>query len=117
MTDMLIGKDGDILLTEDGDIVLTESIRQRVLIRLRWILNEWKFGPALGFPWFEEVLVKGPNIPKIQARLREEVMKVEGVTGCTVTEAEFDRRLRSARFRFVFTAGKETFTEEVALRA
>ena len=57
MTDIKLGKDGDIVVSAVGDISLTESVRQAVLIRLRWIYQEWRLGPEMGFPWFEEIFI------------------------------------------------------------
>lgn len=50
MSDIRLDKNGDIEVSPTGDIYLTESVRQAVLIRLRWIWNEWRLGPELGFP-------------------------------------------------------------------
>ena len=61
MIDILLEEDGDIAVSEVGDISITNSVRQAVLIRLRWIYNEWRLGPELGFPWFEQVFVKNPK--------------------------------------------------------
>ena len=81
MTDIRLGKDGDIVVSEIGDISLTESVRQAVLIRLRWIYQEWRLGPEMGFPWFEEVFIKNPNTVKIRSLIRDEIMQVEGGDG------------------------------------
>ena len=79
--DILLLKAGDLHITDTGDILLTDSIqknfpttgnlsvRQAVLIRLRWFFAEWRFSPQAGFPYFEEVLIKNPNIPKIKGLL------------------------------------------------
>ena len=80
MTDIMLDKAGDIKVSAVGDISLTESVRQAVLIRLRWIYQEWRLGPTMGFPWFEEVFVKNPNTVKIRQLIRDEIMQVEGVT-------------------------------------
>ena len=85
MVDIKLNRDGDIDVSAIGDISLTESVRQAVLIRLRWIYDEWRLGPELGFPWFEEVFVKNPNTVKIRSLIRDEIMQVEGVTRSTMT--------------------------------
>lgn len=114
--DILLDENGDIYLDESiPDIALTDSVRQKVRIHLRWLFSEWRLGPALGFPWFEQVLVKNPNIPKIRTRIRDEVMSVEGVTSCKVTNVNYNQRTRNALFTIQFTVGQETYEEEVAL--
>ena len=92
MTDIMLDKAGDIKVSAVGDISLTESVRQAVLIRLRWIYQEWRLGPTMGFPWFEEVFVKNPNTVKIRQLIRDEIMQVEGVTASPATELAFANR-------------------------
>ena len=81
MVDIRLDKDGDIMVSPVGDISLTESVRQAVLIRLRWIYQEWRLGPEMGFPWFEEIFVKNPNTVKIRSLIRDEILQVEGGDG------------------------------------
>ena len=115
MIDIQLDRNGDIAVSEAGDIALTESIRQAVLIRLRWIYSEWRLGPEMGFPWFEEIFVKNPNTAKIRQLIRSEIMKVEGVTAATVTIASYDRAKRTATFAYTCSVGSEQFREEVKL--
>ena len=115
MVDIKLNKDGDIDVFAIGDISLTESIRQAVLIRLRWIYREWKLGPDMGFPWFEEVFVKNPNIAKIRGLIRDEILQVEGVTAAEVTSVKYDKAKRTAVISFTCYVGEEAFREEVTL--
>lgn len=117
MPDMRLNGQGDLLVTEDGDIMLTDSIRQAVMIRLRWLLAEWRLGPDLGFPWFQQVLVKNPNLARIRSEIQRTVLSVKGVTSCRVTKVNYNRGSRRASFSFTFTVGKQTFDEEVAYDA
>mgnify|MGYP002798270889 FL=1 len=115
MIDILLEEDGDIAVSEVGDISITNSVRQAVLIRLRWIYNEWRLGPELGFPWFEQVFVKNPNTVKIRSLIRDEILQVDGVTGAEVTRVEYDRQNRAATFTYTCSVGEEIFREEVPL--
>jgi len=115
VVDIRLDKNGDIDVSDIGDISLTESIRQAVLIRLRWIFNEWRLGPEIGFPWFEEVFVKNPNTAKIRGLIRDEIMQVEGVTAASVTSVSYDRAKRAATFIFTCSMGEATYREEVTL--
>lgn len=115
MVDIRLKKDGDIDVSAVGDISLTESVRQAALIRLRWIYDEWRLGPELGFPWFEEVFVKNPNTVKIRSLIRDEIMRVEGVTAAEVTSVNYDRAKRTATFAFICSVGEATYREEVTL--
>lgn len=115
MVDIRLDKNGDIDVSAVGDISLTDSVRQAVLIRLRWIYDEWRLGPEMGFPWFEEVFVKNPNTVKIRQLIRDEIMQVDGVTAATVTSVKYNPAKRAATFVFTCTVGEATYREEVTL--
>lgn len=117
MVDILLDADGDIFLTPDGDISVVDNIRQAVLIRLRWIAGEWRLGPGLGFPWYEEVFVKNPNIPKLRSLIREEILAVEGVTGAEITDMIYDGKYRSLTVRYKIAVGETIYKEEAKLYA
>ena len=80
MIDLKLTKDGDLELTMKGDVSPTQSVCQAVRIRLLWFLEEWRLGPELGFPYFEEVFIKNPSDTKIKHLIRETVMSVDEVT-------------------------------------
>lgn len=116
MLDFKLTEDGDLELTEEGDILTTESICQAVRVRLRWFLEEWRLGPKMGFPYFEEVFVKNPSEAKIRHLVRETVMSVDGVTDVESIEYSTDRKTRSSTIAVVFCTDEETFREEVNIR-
>lgn len=115
MLDIKLNADGDIDVSAVGDISLTESVRQAIFIRLRWIYNEWRLGPEMGFPWFEEVFVKNPNTVKIRQLVRDEIMQVDEVKDAKVETVTYDRAKRAATFVYTATVDEETFREEVTL--
>ncbi len=117
MVDFKITPDGDLEITPVGDIVPTESVAQAVLIRLKWFLAEWRLGPTLGFPYFEEVFVKNPNLTKIRFLLRDLVQSVEGVTSVTKADIIPDPRTREAKIVTVFTVESEIYEREVKICA
>ena len=115
MVDFKITPDGDLEITPVGDIVPTESVAQAVLIRLKWFLAEWRLGPTLGFPYFEEVFIKNPNLTKIRFLLRDLVLG--GVTSVTKADIIPDPRTREAEIIVVFTVEDEIFQKEVKICA
>lgn len=115
MLDIQLDKNGDLAVSETGDIFMTQSVKQAVLIRLRWIYNEWRLGPELGFPWFEEVFVKNPNTFKIRQLIREEILKVNEVVSATVTSVKYDPAKRACTFAYQFSTDEDTYREEVTL--
>ena len=49
--DILLSADGDLFLSEKGDISLTESVAQKIKIRLKWWLGEWRWDEEEGLPY------------------------------------------------------------------
>ena len=96
MLDIMLDKDGDIMISSTGDISLTESVRQAILIRLRWIFAEWRLGSEYGFPWFE-------------------IMQVNNVKDADISDVVFDRAKRAASIRYTCKVGEEIFEDEVVL--
>ena len=80
MIDLKLNATGDLDISAAGDISSTDSIIQAVRIRLLWFFGEWRLMPSLGFPYFENLLVKNPNESKLRHLIRETVMSVDGVT-------------------------------------
>lgn len=115
MTDIMLGADGDIVISDTGDIFVTESVCQAILVRLRWIYNEWRLGPEYGFPWFEEVWVKNPNEVKIRHLIREQIMSVDEVISARVISFDFDKKHRTVKIVYEAVTDEETFREEVTL--
>lgn len=115
MLDIMLNADGDIRISVSGDISTTESIRQAVRVKLRWIYGEWRLGPELGFPWFEEVFVKNPNVAKIKSLIRDKVLEVSGVDSVSVAAVNYDQKERTVSVKYTVTIGKETFREELTL--
>lgn len=117
MFDILLDKNGDIDISGSGVFSTTTSVRQAILIHLRWFFGEWRFGPELGFPWFEEVFVKNPNLPKLRNLIRNEIKKVDGVVNVSVDNIVFDAKKREAKVTYKCTTTEEIFEEEVILNA
>ncbi|MBR3972991.1 MAG: hypothetical protein IKJ99_03425 [Oscillospiraceae bacterium] len=115
MLDIKLDQSGDILVSDTGDVFITQSVRQAVLVRLRWIYNEWRLAPELGFPWFEYVFVKNPNLITIRQLIRDEIMKVDHVTDASVTDVTFNKQKRTITFAYTCTVSEETFREEVTM--
>lgn len=115
MVDITLDRNGDIAVSEEGDISLTESICQAVQIRLKWIKEEWRLGPDLGFGWFDEVLVKNPNLENIKQLIRSEILQVEGVEEAEVVKIDYKTRERKVYFACTFRVSGETYAEEATI--
>lgn len=115
MFDFKLDPSGDLELSAAGDISTTDSIIQAVRIRLLWFFQEWRYGPDMGLPYFEDILVKNPNESKIRHLVREAVMSVEGVTDATDISITIDRKTRHAIIALSISTDEETFREEVKI--
>lgn len=106
---------GDFDLTDDGDIQLSNSLLQNAKVAILWIADEWRLGPDIGLPWYEEILVKNPNAELIRQEIRDALLTVDGVEDADAELLEFDRKNRTIKFRFSITADGEVYSEEVTL--
>ena len=113
MLDILLTPDGDLNITENGGIQLTESVRQAVRIRLLWFFREWRFAPEFGVPYFEDILIKNPNINRIRAIVRREVLSVREVRDVRDLQIDINANRRIARIAFNAVTSRETYREEV----
>ena len=90
-----------------------ESVAIR--IRLLWFFQEWRFAPQFGVPYFEDVLIKNPNITRIRAHIRREVLSVREVMDVRNLQVEMSAHRRMARITFVVVTREETYMEEVEI--
>jgi len=115
MLDILLTPGGDLNINEQGDIALTESIRQAVRVRLLWFWGEWRFAVEFGVPYFENILVKNPNIEQIRRIVRDEAMSVDGVLDVRNITVTISKQTRSATIWLDIVVAEETYREEVLI--
>jgi len=113
--DILLDNGGDIYVGATADISIRHSIRQDVKIRLQWFLDEWRFNPDAGIPYFEDVLVKNPNTDMIAQIFREEGAKADGVNEITGVSVSIDRLSRRATIKFTIITDYGAFNEEMSI--
>jgi len=115
MLDILLAPDGDLNICERGDICLTESVRQAVRVRLQWFFAEWRFWPDTGVPYFEDILIKDPDLQRIRRIVRDEAMSVDEVIEARDITIAIDAPARQALIRLLLVVGEETYREEVTI--
>ena len=115
MLDIVLDNDWDIAVTENGDITYASSIKQAILVHLKWIAKEWRFAPQMGFPWFEEMFVKNPSTALISSAIRNTILEVVGVRDAEVTSFQYDPAARRISFRYFATTEEGNTGEEVEL--
>lgn len=117
--DLELDSDGD-LLVEGGDLALVagvDAVKQHVGIACQWFRGEWFLAPEKGVPYFEQVLIKSPNLRAIEGLFRSAVTGVPGVDSVEEMSLDHDRRTRRLSVRFRARAGAESIegTADVAV--
>ena len=120
MADLKLDADGDLEIGPDGDLIIItgiDAIAQHLRIRLQFFRGEWFLDTRLGIPYFEEVLIKSPDLNVVQSLLREAIRETPGVISITSFELDFDgvTRKLSLNFDALTTEGPLRFTEDFVI--
>lgn len=91
---------GDLAATADGTQIgrtlrTIDTLEQRIRTRLQTFMGEWYLDEDMGVPYFQEVLVKNPDVSRVRALLLTALLSVEGVKQVTQFDVAFipgDRR-------------------------
>jgi hypothetical protein len=104
--DLALDTDGDIdvsgmelHLVEDG-----EAIEQHAEFRLRFVKGEYFLDETLGTPYFQEILIKNPDLVAVRSILRRVVAETPGVVSVDVFELTVDTATRIASVYWEATA-------------
>ena len=117
MYDLKLNEAGDLEVNDFGDVMLTQSVRQAVLIRLRWLFGEWRFAPEAGVPYIERIMVKKPDVEAIKQIIRQEIMDVDFMNDVNYLDVKIVIQTRTARITFDCYAYVELYREEVLMFA
>ena len=82
MSDIKLAANGDLFLDNSGSAVLVEddeAIVQQLLIRFKFALGEWFLDIRIGVPFFQEILVKNPNLTRVRAIYRQLILTTPGI--------------------------------------
>lgn len=117
MSDLKLGADGDLEI-KNGDLQLTKSddaVRQHLQQRLRTFLGEWFLDLDVGVPYFQDILVKNPNINQIDGILKQKILTTPGVVELLSFTMDFDQTVRSLSIEFEYTSysGEINFFTEI----
>lgn len=118
--DLQLNDDGTALVMVKGDFVLAtgrDAITQHLRIRLRTFRGEWFLDRRVGLPYYQQILVKGPNLAAVKALYRRAIMETPGVTELRHLEVTMDHATRSAAVAFGVETidGPVELTEEMIL--
>lgn len=99
----------DLRLT-DGQLALVDgvgAIVQNIRIRLQFFLGEWFLDLREGLPYFQEILVKGPNLGRVRALFRAAILETPGVSLVDLLDLDLDAptRVLTVTFRATLDDG------------
>lgn len=106
MSDLKLGVDGDLEI-KNSDLQLTTSddaVRQHLQQRLRTFLGEWFLDLDVGVPYFQDILVKNPNINQIDGILKTKILTMPGVVELLSFTMDFDQSARSLSIEAEYTS-------------
>ncbi len=80
ITDFGLDDDGDEYADSTGLAMTGDlpGIKQQTTLRLGFFKGEWFLDEERGIPWYEEILVKNPNLIRIREIFREAILSVSG---------------------------------------
>ena len=102
ITDFGLDDDGDEFADETG-LAMTgdlDGIRQQVMLRLGFFKGEWFLDEERGVPWYEEILIKSPNLIRIREIFREAILSVSGIREVTYLDLRFTAFARTLDVNF-----------------
>lgn len=100
----------DINFAEEIDIV-----KQRLAIRLQFLLEEWFLDNTAGLPYTQFILEQGSSIEAVYEYFRKEIKDTEGVKNITELNLIFDPVNKGLRVDFSVNDNNSTGTVEVTI--
>lgn len=114
----------DFKLTADGELDLTaglalvedlEQLEQNLRSRLRTFYGEWVFDTSRGVKYYEEILVKSPDLSVVEGILKATILETAGVVELTEFSMDFDVATRNFTVTAAITTEYGTVYLEEAL--
>lgn len=95
---------GDLATKQRGLISGPEYAVQQIRQKLRLLKGEWFWDTNAGMPYFQRILVKGPNEALIQSIYRSKILEVPGIVTVVQVSLEIDpaSRLLTVDFAAIF---------------
>lgn len=94
----------DIEVSGAGVIRLTKTIEedaaQRLRCKLRWFLSEWFLNTLEGIPYFEQILIKNPDLSLVRSTLTKVITGDRAVDHVDSLDVEYDESARTLALSF-----------------
>ena len=100
--DLLLDDSGVVLRGGDWAFAVDrEGIQQRISQVLKTIAGEWFLDLDYGLPYFEQILIKNPNLPSVQDLFRRALLSVKGVSSVERLTLSLDTTSRTLTVSWV----------------
>ena len=100
--DLLLDDNGVVLRGGDWAFAIDrEGIQQRISQVLKTIAGEWFLDLDYGLPYFEQILIKNPNLPAVQDLFRRALLSVKGVSSVERLTLSLDTTSRTLAVSWV----------------
>lgn len=116
--DIALDKDGDLLIA-NYDLALVsgiDAIAQEIKIKLQWFLGEWFLDLSAGVPYWQDILIKNPNLVDIDNLLRAMIVETRGVIDLLFFKYDLDNRTRALKINFEANTDKGLLTFDDIIR-
>ena len=92
MSQLLQDSTGDLVFTNNQLTFVdgADQVKQSIIQRFRTFAGEWFLDTSLGIPYFQNVLVKNPNLTLIESYFKNELWAVPGVLSIITFSLNFD---------------------------
>lgn len=92
-----------------------DRVAQKLRIKLNHIFGEWFLNNSEGIKYFENVMVKNPNIPLVESLLKAAILETENVKEILEFSTDLDLSLRklTVRFKVLTDFGSVSLTEVI----
>lgn len=113
----LLVVNNDLILTSDANPAGTNNVQQDILQRLSFFLGEWFLDNTIGLPWFQQILVKNPDISKIDALFVNTILGTPGVVNLASYSftPNFAQRTLKIAFSAVTTSGTVNYSGSISV--
>ena len=87
---------------EDDRESKLRRVQQRVKTRLLFFAGEWYKDTSQGVTYYDEVLIKNPNVPRIETVLKVVILETDEIDELIEFQSDFDNATR--KYTVSFTA-------------
>lgn len=91
----LIYKNHDLQLISDLDALV-----QSLSFRLKCFYGEWQLNTTVGVRYFQDILVKNPDLAKVESLIKSEILNTPNVNSLLSFDLNYDPINRTASITF-----------------